>query len=318
MTAQSREGRHNRSSGPAPAFGRSGFDRSAHERSDADLIARLRGDASTRTLVIRGDRAQLGADGGLRFRGGSDVADAAHWAFLGRASDGSAMLAAVLDPDAADLPDGPWVALRAAGAGLSAEEADAFVTAVALGRWLSDSTYCPACGAATRVQAAGWARRCDSCGREHFPRTDPAVIMAVESSGGPDRLLLGSNVLWGLNRFSCFAGFVEAGESAEAAVARELLEESGIQVSDVRYCSSQAWPYPRSLMLGFRARAVADDRARPDGDEIAALRWFTRAEIGEALQRGAWGDDAEGDDILLPGPASIAHRLIADWYAEAE
>ncbi len=111
------------------------------------------------------------------------------------------------------------------------------------------------------MRQAGWARHCPVCGREHFPRTDPAVIVAITSAHDPDRLLLGSNALWDANRFSCFAGFVEAGESLEAAVLREVREEAGVDVRDIRYRGSQAWPYPRSLMLGFLATSAADDAA---------------------------------------------------------
>ena len=137
--------------------------------------------------------------------------------------------------------------------------------------------------------------------------TDPAVIVAITSARDPDLLLLGSNMLWEQARYSCFAGFVEAGESLERAVVREVHEEAGVVVTDVRYRGSQAWPYPRSLMLGFFATAVDDDAARPDGEEIVTLRWFHRDEIGAALA----GDST----FLLPGPASIAHHLISDWYA---
>jgi NAD+ diphosphatase len=157
------------------------------------------------------------------------------------------------------------------------------------------------------VRSAGWSRHCPSCGREHFPRTDPAVIVAITSARHPDRLLLGSNAMWAGTRFSCFAGFVEAGESLEAAVAREVREEAGVEVVDVRYRGSQAWPYPRSLMLGFLATATDDAAAEPDGDEILEVRWFERSEIGAGL--------AGESDLLLPGRASIAHRLISDWHA---
>jgi NAD+ diphosphatase len=200
-----------------------------------------------------------------------------------------------------------WAGLRAIGAALTPADAAAFVEALSLGRWLLDAPFCPACGTRTILADAGWSRRCPHCGRQHFPRTDPAVIAAITSAADPDRLLLGSNVLWGADRFSCFAGFVEAGESMEAAVIREVAEEAGVEVCDVRYRGSQAWPYPRSLMVGFLATAVDDDAARPDGDEIAAVRWFTRDEIGAAL-RGE-------SDVVLPGPASIARRLIGDWHA---
>ncbi|GAA3761798.1 NAD(+) diphosphatase [Microbacterium kribbense] len=299
---------------PIPALGHSGFDRSATERTDPQLIEKLRADAATRVLVVRGDAAQCGADGRLHYRAPAEVPRGAQWMFLGRAGDGTALLAAAFE---AGDTDASWGPLRAIGGGLDAQDGDAFVTAVSLGRWLREAAFCPACGTRLQGHSAGWARRCPSCRREHFPRTDPAIIVAVESASRPDRLLLGSNALWGANRYSCFAGFVEAGESLESAVLRELHEESGIAAGDIRYRGSQAWPYPRSLMLGFRVRALDDDRARADGDEIAAVRWFTRAEIGAALDRGGWADGRADDDrVLLPGPASIAYRLIADWYAE--
>ncbi|QAY61039.1 NAD(+) diphosphatase [Microbacterium protaetiae] len=299
----------------ARVTGRALVDRSAAERADDALIPRLRSDPTTRVLVVRGDRVEVSGDSALRLRWSrADQApvDAA-WAFLGRADDGAALLLARVE--AHEGSEGTWASLRTVGGALSPVDADILAMAIALGRWLGDSVYCPRCGAATQVRSAGWSRQCANCSTEHFPRTDPAVIVAVTSAASPHRLLLGSNTLWGANRFSCFAGFVEAGESAEAAVERELFEEAGVRVHDVQYRRSQPWPYPRSLMLGFRARAVDDAQAHADGEEIAALRWFTRTEIGEALGRR---EAAPADDrLLLPGRASIAHSLIAEWYAES-
>lgn len=296
-----------------PPLARSGIDRSAHERENEGLLESLRADAATRVLVVAGDAAPLSETGGLLYLAPSDAPDDAEWAFLGRAADGSAVVAAVVpggdgEPFAAPASRG-WGSLRAVGGELSPADAGAFVEALSLGRWLLDAPFCPACGSRTTLHKAGWARRCPACGREHFPRTDPAVIVAVTSEQHPDRLLLGSNALWGADRYSCFAGFAEAGESLEATVARELREEAGIEVKEVSYRGSQAWPYPRSLMLGFLATALDDTAARPDGEEIVAVRWFEREEIGAALA-------GEGT-VRLPGSASIAHRLIADWHAGA-
>ncbi|NYE19930.1 NAD(+) diphosphatase [Microbacterium immunditiarum] len=296
-----------------PPLARAALDRAGDERANPGLIDESRADAATRVLVLHGDSAPL--DGGgeaLRWVRPEAVPGGAQWAFLGRADaadGGGAVLAAVFprEADAPLDPPGGWGPLRVVGGGLSAFDAGAFVEALSLGRWLLDAPHCPACGALTLVTMSGWARSCPSCGREHFPRTDPAVIVAITSATDPDRLLLGSNALWGANRFSCFAGFVEAGESLEAAIVRELREEAGVDVVDLRYRGSQAWPYPRSLMLGFLATAADDDRARADGEEIVEVRWFDRDEIGSGL-RGE-------SDILLPGPASIAHRLISDWHA---
>lgn len=288
-----------------------GVDRAASERMNEDLLDEARMDAATRVLVIAGDAAPLGAPGELEWLRPDAVPDGGQWAFLGRDAGGEAMLTAVFDPAETELFAAPagWAGLRAIGGDLSAHDGSAFVEALSLGRWLLDSPYCPACGALTLLADAGWSRRCPSCGRQHFPRTDPAVIVAIESADAPHRLLLGSNALWGANRFSCFAGFVEAGESLEATVRREVREECGVDAVDIRYRGSQAWPYPRSLMVGFLATAVDDAAAEPDGEEIVAVRWFSREEIGAGLARES--------ELLLPGTASIAHRLIRGWFEGA-
>lgn len=294
-----------------PPLARAGLDRAAAERSTPDLVSTLRRDATTRVLVIAGDASPLAGPDALQWLRPDDVVDGGEWAFLGRDGDGAAVLAAVFPSQEQPLFAAPagWAGLRAVGGALPAEDAGAFVEALSLGRWLLDSRHCPFCGALTMLIDAGWSRRCPSCGRQHFPRTDPAVIVAITSATDADALLLGSNALWGPDRYSCFAGFVEAGESLEAAVRREVAEESGVTVIDVLYRGSQAWPYPRSLMVAFLATAREDDAARADGDEIAAVRWFTRDEIGAAL--------AGDSEFVLPGPASIAHSLISDWHAEA-
>ncbi|MET0297283.1 MAG: NAD(+) diphosphatase [Microbacterium sp.] len=292
-------------SGQPPA----GLDRAAEERAADGFLEALRADAATRVLVLAGDAAPLAAPERLHWVAPSDVPEGAEWAFLGRDPEGSALLVAAFAAGESRPFDAPahWAGLRVAGGLLAPAESDAFVTALSLGRWLLDAAFCPACGTRCVLRNSGWSRHCPSCGREHFPRTDPAVIVAITSATRPDHLLLGSNALWESARFSCFAGFAEAGESLEAAVHREVREESGVEVVDVRYRGSQAWPYPRSLMLGFLATAVDDDAALADGEEIASVRWFSRDEIGEALR----GEGA----VLLPGRASIAHRLISSWHA---
>lgn len=294
-----------------PPLARTALDRAAAERGVPGLIDAARTDAATRVLVIQDDTAPLASPAELLWVAPADVPEDAEWGFLGRHRDGAVALAAVLPADAREpfaAPSG-WAGLRSVGGVLTALDAGAFVEALSLGRWLLDARYCPACGALTSLADAGWSRLCPSCGRQHFPRTDPAVIVAITSAHDRDLLLLGSNALWGADRYSCFAGFVEAGESLETGVRREVAEECGIEVDQLSYRGSQAWPYPRSLMVGFLASAVDDAAARADGDEIAAVRWFTRDEIGRALA-------GEGD-VRLPGSASIAHRLIADWHAEA-
>lgn len=287
------------------------LDRAADERADPALLQNARDEPATRVLVLRGDQAPLAAEGRLLWVTPSLVPEGAEWAFLGRDAAGRALLSAVLPADGPEpfTADAGWAGLRVVGAELSATESAAFVAALSLGRWLREAPHCPACGSLTLVRHAGWSRSCPACGREHFPRTDPAVIVAVCSARHPDRLLLGSNALWGADRYSCFAGFVEAGESLEGAVMREVREEAGVDLVDVRFHGSQAWPYPRSLMVGFLATAARDEDAQPDGEEIVSVRWFSRDEIGAALEGGG--------GIILPGRSSISRRLIEAWHAGA-
>lgn len=179
----------------------------------------------------------------------------------------------------------------------------AFV-ALGLVNWHRSMPFSARDGEPTHSAQGGWARL-DSHGGEHFPRTDPAVIILVEHE---DRVLLGSNVLWETGRFSLLAGFVEAGESAEQAIVREVLEEAGVLVDDVRYVTSQSWPFPRSLMLGFRAglaEGVDPERLTPDSSEISELRWFTRDELRDP-----------GPGLKLPMGLSIARWLIDLWVNE--
>lgn len=283
------------------------LDRAAELRVEPEVIDRLRKEPGTRVVVVREGRLRVVDDTVVRTDAGS--VGEADWALLGRDHDGRALLLASVPPvtDSIDsAPEETWLGLRDAGGRLDAHDADLFVTAIALAAWLVDVRHCPSCGTALGLQQAGWSRRCATCSSDHFPRTDPAVIVAVESPDG-ERLLLGANANWRGRMHSCFAGFVEAGESLEDTVHREIAEEAGVQLRDLRYVSSQAWPYPRSLMLGFRAVAV-DEQTKPDGEEIIEVRWLTREEIGRSLA----GDGPVG----LPGPASIARQLIVDWYEE--
>ena len=195
--------------------------------------------------------------------------------------------------------------LREAAALLGDRDAGLFTHAVALANWHVSHTHCPRCGALTETFAAGHAQRCPVDGSEHFPRIDPAVIMLVTDQD--DRCLLARNRRWPPRRVSILAGFVEPGESAEQAVAREVSEETGIAVSRIRYVGSQPWPMPQSLMLGFRAVAGGDLSLRVDDEEIAEAQWYSRDELRAALAAG---------DILLPPPVSIAHQLIQSWYGE--
>lgn len=283
-------------------------DRAGDLRGVPGILDRLRADASTTVIAVRDGRVRV--DGDALVRVSADGVSDAIWALLGRDPDGSAVLLASLPPEPTTidaLPDETWLGLREVGGRLGAADAELLIEALALAAWLRDAAFCPRCGGNTELRQAGWSRRCLVCGREHFPRTDPAVIVAVESRDG-ERLLLGANASWGGRMYSCFAGFTEAGESLESTVHRELEEEAGIRLHELRYVSSQPWPFPRSLMLGFRAVVDDESAARPDGEEITDVRWFTRAEIGSALA----GDGPVG----LPGAASIARALIVGWYED--
>ncbi|PVE92244.1 NAD(+) diphosphatase [Microbacterium sp. TPD7012] len=284
------------------------LDRAAELREEPDVLERLRDDPGTRVIVVREGRVRVVDSTLLRVQ--ADAVGDAIWALLGRDQDGTVLLLAVAPPenDALDTaPDEIWLGLRDLGGRIDRVESELLVEAIALAGWLRDAPFCPTCGGGTEVRQAGWSRRCLVCGRDHFPRNDPAVIVAVESRDG-ERLLLGANANWGGRMYSCFAGFTEAGESLEATVHREIEEESGVRLSSLRYISSQAWPFPRSLMIGFRAVVDDESAAVADGEEIVDVRWFTRSEIASALA----GDGPVG----LPGPASIARALIIDWYED--
>lgn len=284
------------------------LDRAGELRTEPDVIDRLRAAGDTRVVVVRERRLRV-AERALVRVGPAEVGEA-DWALLGRDADGAALLLASVAPESGSIdaaPEETWLGLREVGGLLDPLEADIFVTAIALAAWLVDARHCGRCGGPLELRSAGWSRHCAVCESEHFPRTDPAVIVAVESPDG-ERLLLGANAAWRGSMYSCFAGFVEAGESMEATVHRELAEEAGVRIRELRYVSSQPWPYPRSLMVGFRAVA-ADEDVTADGEEIIDVRWLTRDEIGRALA----GDGPVG----LPSPSSIARRLIEDWHRAA-
>lgn len=198
--------------------------------------------------------------------------------------------------------------LRAAAAEWPAFASTLFAQARAMLHWRARTRYCGACGGELAFRRGGWQARCGGCGSEHYPRTDPAVIVAVSDGA---RLLLGRQAGWPAHRYSTLAGFVEPGETLEQTVAREVFEESGVRVRTSRYLASQPWPFPGSLMLGF----VAD--AEPDtpqvGDELEDARWFTRDEVARAL-RGESG----ADGLQLSPAISISRWLVEAWHASAQ
>jgi NAD+ diphosphatase len=220
---------------------------------------------------------------------------------------GSAIVLAVVnDNSAMSIEADPllWQSLRTLGSELSDRDAGLFTQSLAVANWHEINQHCPKCGTPTVIEQGGWARRCFKDDNEIFPRTDPAIIVAITDQ--EDRILLGSQGTWEQNRWSILAGFVEAGESLEAAVVREMKEECGLEVFDVEYLYSQSWPFPQSLMLGFTAKADSSIEFLPDGEEIVKLRWFSRAEIA-----------AEAKSLLLPSDSTISRALIELWYGSA-
>jgi NAD+ diphosphatase len=210
-----------------------------------------------------------------------------------------------------------WLDLRGAGAFLDATAAGLFTTAVALLNWHSRARFCAKCGSVVRRVKAGWATICPGCGREEYPRTDPAVICLVHSrDSGADatadgtQVLLARQPIWPKGRYSVLAGFVEAGESLEACVSREIGEEVGVDVDDIRYLGSQPWPFPRSLMLGFAASADPEQPLLMADGEIEEARWVSRDVLREALAAEA---DGTPHWLGLPGPTSIARRMLESW-----
>lgn len=291
---------------------RAGLDRAAHRRGDPDLIARALADPDTRVVDLVQDRMLVVEDGQqprLAFRAPLPDDGVSGAFFLGQDTDGLTYLA-VTHPDGAaperlaDRAGAGWQSLRQAPLVLSDLDTGVFTTAQALAHWHHRNPCCPLCGTPTDVVSGGWVRRCPRDGSEHYPRSDPAVIMSIVDAD--DRLLLGRGASWPAGRFSVLAGFVEPGESLESAVAREVLEEVGVPVTDVAYLGNQPWPFPASLMVAFTCRALAVD-LHVDEHELAQARWFSRDEYRAALAAG---------QILAPVGISIALRIIERWYGE--
>ncbi|WP_426265679.1 NAD(+) diphosphatase [Sphingomonas sp. LHG3443-2] len=186
---------------------------------------------------------------------------------------------------------------------LSATEAPVFAAAVSLASWHRRHGFCANCGSPSAIVRGGWSRQCGACGAEHYPRVDPVVIMLAEKDG---RVLLGRQPRFPPGRYSALAGFVEVGESLEAAVARELFEEAGVRATDVRYVASQPWPFPSSLMIACLS-SIADEEIVIDTTELEDARWFSRAEVEAAL---VGAPDAA---FVAPPPFAIAHSLLAHW-----
>jgi len=277
------------------ALARATVGRAAHRRSDPGLVDALWRDERTRVLRIGGGRVPVEGPR-LAWVPPSEAPSDGLRIFLGTDDDGVDRLAAACEP-----ADG-WKGLRELGAVLDAADAGLMTLAVALTGWHRTHTHCPRCGAPTVPAQGGWIRVCEADGSEHYPRTDPAVIVAVTDDD--DRVLLARGPDWPEGRYSTLAGFVEPGETVEAAVRREVGEETGVVVGEVTYLGNQPWPFPASLMFGFTARAT-DTRIEVDAVEIVEARWFSRDELAA---------ESEAGRVLLPSGISIARHLVEHWY----
>lgn len=293
---------------PTNVFAGPYLDRIAHLRKDATFVAATLGGARVRIVAVHDSRILIQRDAAgwsPAYLAGADAERlalrSADLVMLGRRDECVYFAAEITDPGPVlvDPAAARFEDLRVAGGLLPADEAGVLAYARAMLYWRSRHRFCGACGAPTRSASAGHVMKCtsESCAIDHFPRLDPAIIVLITDG---ERALLGRQASWPPGRYSTIAGFVEPGESLEDAVAREVLEETGVAVSECEYHSSQPWPFPSSLMIGFTARAAADAVPRAD-EELEDARWFTRADIAAGFPG-------------LPPPLSVSFRLIEHWY----
>ena len=278
---------------PEPFFSGPGIDRADQVRVDEARLAEIATRDDGLQLQWRDGLPAVGGDGRLEWRSAESTD-----LFLG-IQDGAPRFSATEQPHANARAAFDTIGL------LREDEAPLFAAALSLAWWHSRHQFCANCGAATEIERGGWSRKCPECSAQHFPRVDPVVIMLAEHDG---RLLLGRQPQYPPGRYSALAGFLEPGESIEAAVARELHEEAGIAVTNVTYVASQPWPFPSSLMLGCHARALGDELTI-DTTELDDARWFTREEIAAALA----GDPKAS--FQPPPRFAIARTLLDHWLA---
>ncbi|PTQ10999.1 NAD(+) diphosphatase [Sphingomonas oleivorans] len=288
---------------PLPGFTGSPLDRADHLRGDPEIWAALVRDPAARLLLLDGYDPLTGPEGRLGWgllNGGVDGRDMALLGLI----DGSPRFIEIRSPAPAARRS---PALMAMLDSLPEGEAATYAAARSLADWHARHHFCANCGSATAPFRAGWGRHCDACGTDHFPRTDPVVIMLAEYRG---RVLVGRQPAFPPGRYSALAGFLEVGESMEEAVARELAEEAGVRVGPVRYVASQPWPFPSSLMLACIAEAESET-IRLDENELEDAMWVTREEVAAAL-----GGDPDAR-FGAPPPYAIANTLFRKWLAGA-
>jgi NAD+ diphosphatase len=282
-----------------PFFAGCGLDRADPLRARPDELARLRASPKAKALEWSDDAPALDEQGALQWTS----ANGDEPLFLGL-GPGDVPFFSGIPSGAAPVDSRAHFGLLSQ---LDASAAPTFAAALSLANWHRRHNCCSVCGLPTEPNRGGWSRLCGGCRAEHYPRVDPVVIMVAEHDG---RLLLGRQPQYPPGRFSALAGFVEPGETIETAVARELKEEAGIEVRDVRYLASQPWPFPSSLMIGAHAIALADSLTI-DRTELDDARWFTRAEVAGALA-------GEADAAFLPPPRfAIARTLLDQWIGGA-
>ncbi|MEO5661774.1 MAG: NAD(+) diphosphatase [Nocardioides sp.] len=296
---------------PHVALSSHAHDREGMRRTDEDWIAERWADSSTRVLVLAGTRLRP-MDGAVHWVGPADAPDGTRL-LLGH-TEGVTRFAVIADPGAVPGEREEWLGLRAlfprliAGDATLAAEVPWLFHAIGLAEWHWAHRFCPRCGGQLESTHEGHELRCASCGKSQFPRTDPAVIMAIthgEPGSDEERILLGRNASWPEERFSTLAGFCEPGETLEDAVRREVMEETGIAVGEVAYFGNQPWPLPSSLMLGFTGRALSD-AIEVDGIEVVEAQWFSRADLRGETDAG----------IIVPGGVSISSSLMESWLGE--
>jgi len=295
-----------------PLLSRVGADRADELRTDVDAALAGWSDA----LLLKVDqRNQVLISGGRVVLGRAAKHSATpdeHAVFLGRMPDGVHVWAV---RGALEAPEDPHAEtevldLRRAGLVFDDTSSQLVATATALLNWHDNARFSAIDGAPTKPIKGGWARVNAANGHEEYPRVDPAMICLVHD--GYDRAVLVRQTVWPERLFSLVAGFVEAGESFEGCVEREIAEEIGLTVTDVRYLGSQPWPFPRSLMVGFHALGDPEQEFSFNDGEIAEAGWFSRAEVREALDHGDWNSDSPSR-LLLPGSISIAREIIESW-----
>lgn len=280
------------------SFTGSYLDRADHVRADPDRLAGYM-NWKARLLALDGLMPSIGDDGRLVWGTLADASEDAELVFLGL-DEGKPCFAAV-PPKGDASPRMANPQLWSLMATLEPGDLATYGGARSIVDWHARHRFCAQCGGPTEIAKGGWQRNCTACGTSHFPRTDPVTIMLVEYDG---KLMLGRGLGWPEGSFSALAGFVEPGESIEEAVAREVLEESGVKVRDVSYVASQPWPFPSQLMIGCHS-FTDDDALTIDETEMAEINWYTREEVKASL--------AGDGPFRAPPPHAIAHHLMHWW-----